>query len=120
MGLLILFGVLAGIAIVFVSAYRLMAARRRGPVIPMLRIGLASDPTEAQMWALRLNDAGITFRIVGNGSTHSQVFGVGSPGRTFAPPKIPSRRWVCAASGRGAAQDDKGRCLGWMARTWAD
>ena len=63
MGLLILFGVLAGIAAVFAMSYRLISPRRSGPVTPMVRIGIASNNSEATIWADRLRAAGIRCRV---------------------------------------------------------
>jgi hypothetical protein len=82
-GLLIFLGVLAGIAIVFFVAYRMVAVRRTGRVIPMVRIGLAMDPTEAREWVARLRSAGIKCRVQGYGPSREDIFGEGPPGRTI-------------------------------------
>lgn len=63
MGLLFLYGALAGLALVFVVAYRLVSVKRSGSTIQMVRIGIASNSTEATLWANRLRAAGIRCRV---------------------------------------------------------
>ena len=97
MGLLILFGVLAGIAIVLYVPYRLMVVRRKGPVIPMVRIALAQNNLEAHMWSQRLRAAGVSCRVQGVGPE-------GVVAGTMYFPQYEVELWVRAKDARTARE----------------
>lgn len=63
MSILILLGViLFGAALILGFSY---VIRGRGPVTPMVRIGIAATPTEIELWAQRLKGEEIPCRIQG-------------------------------------------------------
>ena len=63
MGLLILLGVIVGGAIVLLGVFQMMSEDRSGPVIPMVRIGIANTNLEAEMWIQRLGVSGIKCHV---------------------------------------------------------
>jgi hypothetical protein len=89
MGILILLGVIVGGTIVMLGIFRMMSENRSGPVTPMVRIAIANGTIEADMWAQRLQHAGILCRIQGIGAE-------GSIGAPYYRPAYDIEVWVRA------------------------
>ena len=97
MNFLIFLGALIGGAIILLGVMRVMSESRSGPVVPMVRIGIAENDLQADMWAQRLRQTDVVFTI--RGYSGSPVAG----GRWY-PNSFNTELWVRAEDAQEARE----------------